>query len=665
VGYFTSSSLALLARGVVALVKNGGKMQIVASPYLTKEDIEAIELGYKHRDEVVHEAVLRQFDNIEDEIIKKRLSFLAMLISQERLDIKIAVLRSNIHRGIYHEKIGIFEDDSGNLVAFSGSANETESGLYLNFEQIDVFCSWKQGESERAKKKKKNFEDLWINGTRNVEIVDFSEAVKEKLIAYKPYYSMRDPESKIAENLSAYEVSSSNKNDLTVPFELRDYQKKAIRSWFEHDGSGIYEMATGTGKTITALSTAVYWYRRSKKIALIIVCPYSHLVEQWAEESKKFNFDPILAYDLRNKWEAELNRQILSYNLGSSNHFCVITTNKTFISDVFQDSIKKISKNSMIIVDEAHHVGAAETVAKLPGHVEYRLALSATPDRWMDPEGTKKLYDYFSPGVIFTFSLKEAIGKFLTEYYYCPHLIELNSEETEKYHELTRKIARIAGVQKQSFEIDHSTGQSLKYLLIKRAKLIGRAQNKTKKLYELMKDRVNTTHNIFYCGDERVDGVRQLEEVMKVLGYELGMKIHPFTSEESMEERKRILQDFERGNIQGLVAIKCLDEGVDVPATQSAFILASSTNPREFIQRRGRILRKHPSKKYSYIHDFIVIPRGLDETRYLEPSLFNVERALIRKELSRVSEFSSMALNGPRAQEKLLEVKTKYNLLDI
>lgn len=665
VGYFTSNSLAILARGIVELIKNNGRMQIIASPHLTEEDVEAIQMGYKQREEIVKEAVIRQFENVEDEIIKKRLSYLAMLISQERLDIKIAVLKNNIQRGIYHEKIGVFQDELGNVVAFSGSANETEGGLYHNFEQIDVFCTWKPGESERAKKKHENFEELWVNGTRNVEVLDFNDAVEEELVKFKSYYADIDPESTVAEEKTPYAVTPKKK-DLDVPFELRDYQKQAIRAWFENDGSGIYEMATGTGKTITALSTAVYWYKRSKKIALIIVCPYSHLVEQWAEEARNFNFDPILAYESRKKWEGELNRLILAFNLGSIKHFCVITTNRTFISDVFQESINKIANHSMLIVDEAHHVGAAETVSKLPEQIDFRLALSATPERWMDPDGTAKIYEYFFPGVIFEFGLSEAIERgFLTEYFYHLHLIELTDEETEEYYDLTRKIVRLAGVQNESLEIEQTTGQSLKFLLIKRAKLIGRARNKTEKLYELMKDRVDSTHNIFYCGDEKVDDVRQLEEVMKMLGYELGMKVHPFTSEESMDERKRILKDFESGDIQGIVAIKCLDEGVDVPATQTAYILASSTNPREFIQRRGRILRKHPSKKYSHIHDFIVIPRNLEETRYLDPSLFNVERALIRKELTRASEFLRNAENRGEEEEKLMEVKVKYNLLDI
>ncbi|MBU7315379.1 DEAD/DEAH box helicase family protein [Paenibacillus oleatilyticus] len=664
VGYFTSGSLSLVARGVLQLLKNGGRMQLIASPYLSEEDVEAINRGYRNREDIIKDSLLRQLDGIDETIVKERLSFLARLISENRLDIKIAVLRGKLDRGIYHEKLGIFQDGLGNSVVFSGSANETEGGLRSNFEQVDVFCSWRPGDYERVKKKNSNFAELWDNKTNNLDVITFNDAIKNSLLKYATYYKDYDPGFRCISLNSVNETINTCKEPIVPSYiTLRNYQKEAIREWFAKDGSGIFEMATGTGKTITALSAAAMWYKHTRQIGVIIVCPYSHLVEQWADETKKFNFEPILAYESRAKWVDELNHQILSYNLGNIRCFCVITTNKTFLTEEFQKILDKISKGAMLIVDEAHHIGAKEALNKLPEHIQFRLALSATPVRWMDPEGTARLNSYFKPGVIYTFGLKEAIGEFLTEYYYYPHIVELTEDEMQDYHDLSKEIARLNIFQRDSIEIDSSTSGKFRNLLIKRAKLIGRARNKTKLLYNLLKDRRDSKFNLFYCGDEKVDGVRQVEEIIRMLGQDLEMKVHPFTSGESTDERKRLLYEFEKGDVQGLVAIRCLDEGVDVPATQTAYILSSSTNPREFIQRRGRILRRHPNKKFAYIHDFIVVPRNLSEVQEISPPIFNTERALIKKELMRASEFANLAFNSGEAREVLLELKQKYNLL--
>ncbi|UTG82724.1 DEAD/DEAH box helicase family protein [Bacillus paranthracis] len=667
VGYFTSQSLAMVAKGLIQLINNGGRLQLIASPKLEEKDIEAIELGYEARKDIITKVLLRQLDNIEENIIKQRLGFLAKLIAEDRLDFKIAVPKDRIQKGIYHEKLGVFEDDLGNIVAFSGSANETEGGLVRNFEQIDVFCSWKKADAKRANSKKLNFEELWKDNTNNLQIMNFTSAIRAKLIKFKQYAPSIDPDVVYQgrNNVEILNKRLEKKPALPKDLHLRDYQKDAIKSWFLNDGSGIYEMATGTGKTITALATGVILYQKISELALIIVCPYAHLVEQWAKEAKIFNFDPVLAYDSKKLWINILNQKIVSYNIGNSSNLCVITTNKTFISPSFQESIRKIKKSSMLIVDEAHHLGAKKSIENLSEDINYRLAISATPYRWMDSIGTQKIMEYFAPGVIFSFGLEKAIGVFLTEYYYYPHIVTLTYEESERYYELSKRIARYNNYQTSNLEIDLSTEQFLKRLLIKRAKLIGRAVNKTKLLYTILKEKANSKYNIFYCGDETVDGVRQIEEVTKMLGNDLGMRVQTFTSKESNEERKRILGEFENGDLQGLVAIKCLDEGIDIPITETAYILASSTNPREFIQRRGRVLRKHPNKKYSYIHDFIVIPRGLDEVEKEKPETFNIERALIRKELKRVDEFARLSRNAPEARMMVLEIKKKYNLLDL
>ena len=207
--------------------------------------------------------------------------------------------------------------------------------------------------------------------------------------------------------------------------------------------------------------------------------------------------------------------------------------------------------------------------------------------------------------------------------------------------------------------------ESLQSLLIERARILGRARNKLVVLRDLMKDQTDSKYNIVYCGDSKVDGEKQIDSVVHILGNELNMRVHTFTSREDKEQRQVLLKQFEEGSLQALVAIRCLDEGVDVPATQTAYILSSSTNPREFIQRRGRVLRKHKNKKYSYIHDFIVVPRKPEDIHSIDPSIFNIERKMIKRELARFTEFADLAINGPLAHEKLNKLKHAYNLLDI
>lgn len=661
VGYFTSGSLALAARGLSVFIgAAGGHMELVASPALTPGDQDAIRFGYGARADVVARCLLRQLQPNENDIINQRLGFLAWLIAHDRLDIKIALLADVNRHGIYHEKIGVFQDAAGDTVAFTGSSNETEGGLYSNFETLEVFCSWREGDSVRVQNKVRDFQDLWSNNTRYLEIVEFPEAAKRGLLDFAGHYKPDAPEP---------ESETLNRNPWVTPrialpaeVSLRDYQKEAVKEWFRNAGSGILEMATGTGKTITALTATLKALEVRGRLGLIVVAPYTHLVDQWEQEARRFGFRPILAYKARQSWETEVVAALTAFQMDAANHYCVITTAATFLSRTMQAVLERVVPPTMLIADEAHHLGAQHLRSTLPDQIPYRLALSATPERWYDNEGTEALNSYFAPGVIFEYGLKEAIaGGFLTPYQYYPHLVEMTDEENEEYRGVTRQIVKLIGNQERPDMSD----QRLQNLLIARARIVNRAENKLDVLKELVLPERESHHNLFYCGDAKVDGERQIDRVIKLLGHGMGMKVHPFTAQEGTEERQYLLSQFESGQLQGLVAIRCLDEGVDVPATRTAYILASSTNPREFIQRRGRILRRHPSKNKAVIHDFIVIPRSIAEVRTLEPAMFNLERRLVRRELQRVAEFAGLAENGPQATLVLQPLKAAFHLLDM
>jgi len=633
-------------------------MRLVAAPYLSPEDLDKIKSGYSMR-EVLGTAALRQLDT-DSEIIRERLGYLGWLVAVECLDLKL-VYQEEHPGGIYHEKVGIFEDEEGNVVAFTGSANETVGGWYSNFESVDVFRSWVPGEEERVRAKQDAFHRLWSDQTRGLKVLEFPEAVQRRLIALAP----KTPPEEDIEIRLAQQDKSAQPTDFAFPDGInpRPYQQEAIDAWVDAGCRGVLSMATGTGKTLTALAACLKVLENQDRMAVVVVAPYTHLVEQWAEELKRWHVhDVIRAYGSRESWIKPLSQAMASYNLGVRKTLFIVTTNATFATETWQEMIEKIIDPVVLIADEMHHMGAPQQLRSLPEQVAYRLGLSATPSRWFDEEGTSKLMNYFGD-VVYEFSLERAIKEgFLTPYYYYPHLVYLNDHEREDYYQLTKQIARLWAVNEDKKK---DTGP-VESLLFKRARLLANASGKVPMLLKVMEGKRETTHNIFYCGSGSDDGdVRQLEKVLVALGKTLGVKVRRFTADEDIKARMEILNSFEVGVLQGIVAIRCLDEGVDVPATRRAFILASSRNPREFVQRRGRVLRKFPGKKFAEIHDFIVVPSPLDDVKYLDSQTLSVERRLLRGELARVSEFASVAINGGEAMGSLLPLKQAYGLYDV
>jgi DNA phosphorothioation system restriction enzyme len=677
VGFFTSTSLSVAAKGLTRLIQNGGTMRLIASPSLTEEDVAAIKEGYRKREQVFERALLRELDDlkISHDLTKRRLGCLAWLIEQRRVDIKIAVVEDAGGVGVYHEKIGIFHDASNESVAFTGSANESSSGLVSNFESIQVFRSWLPEDSQRAKIIRQDFEDLWANLTPGLKLYPFPEAAKRQLLRLRPpQVPQLEPEEIEIEEEVPWDLPptlSMGSPDIPKSIEIRDYQKDAVQKWFENKGRGIFQMATGTGKTITALALMTQLFRALRKtqhpLTVFVLCPYKHLVSQWAEESRRFGVHALQCMDSRIKWHQSLIELLASQKTGSLPFLLVLVTNSTFAGEAFQDIMFSISHDLLVIADEAHNLGAEELRNLLPENAAYRLGLSATPERWFDEVGTQALYEYFgSP--IFKLSLADAINQgALTKYRYFVHTVGLEDEEAELYFDITRRIGVLTASGDQQVTDDSlGASQALKILLLKRARLIASARQKIPALKRVLEPLKATTHNLFYCGDgtvETTDGEtqRQLEAVTRLLGIDLGMAVDSYTSETTVEKRAELRRRFGGGELNGLVAIRCLDEGVDIPATRRAFILASSTNPRQFIQRRGRVLRKFPGKDEAEVHDFIVVP----QSQSWEPAIFNVERNLFRRELARIVEFAHLAENGHEVMVQLLPLRKKYNVLDL
>lgn len=655
VGYFTSHGLAYAARGVSALLSNGGRIHLIASPVLSEEDVAALQKGYENRAQLVADIAARGFSDVASRLEGDRLNALAWLVQDGALDVRLALRvdsSKRLTRGIFHEKMGIFTDAADDSVAFSGSANETEGGLIENFEAIDVFWSW-DDPNGRVKQKIARFESFWNNSTTGLDVIDFTDATAELLSRYKRSSRPQgEPDLKPDEGPLEDETPR-----LPNAVTLRDYQEEGIRNWFKNNGRGTFKMATGSGKTITALGLAARLYEKFALQALIIVCPYRHLVTQWDEECRRFGLNPILAFESRKKWESSLSSGLYGLSVETAKFVCVIATNSTFSSEAFQQKLAHCPPKTLLIADEVHNLGAERLRKSLPSSIPFRLGLSATPERWFDDKGTEALLDYFGPLLEPQITLADALQKgVLSPYRYYPILVELTEDERDEYLELSAKIGKALSGK----DLDEDD-PILTALLVRRARLIGSAIGKLDALRSLMKDRLDAKHMLFYCGDGTVEDPvsaeeeRQIEAVLKLLGYELGIRVAPYTAETSLEERKDLSRALDSGEVQGLVAIRCLDEGVDIPSITTAFILASSRNPRQFIQRRGRILRRSAGKESAEIFDMIVVPPS-------EAASSDSERTLLHNELIRFAEFADLALNGGEARAIIFDLQKRFDL---
>jgi DNA phosphorothioation system restriction enzyme len=668
VGYFSSHALAAAADGLPDFIAHDGAMRLIASPDLSDDDVAAMNAGYRARQDIIEEALLRVIASDHPDPIRERLGFLAWLIEHNRLEIKIALVASS-EPGIYHEKIGVFADAAGNVVAFQGSANESRGGLVSNFESLLVFRSSVRGQAEIAQAICDDFERLWTNRTAKLEVLDFPEAAKRELLTRYTPSTRPMPTTSPPATPNATESDSRPEPALPQGKTLRGYQRDAMAAWFRADGRGMLQMATGTGKTVTALSllTTLYGAIRANEGSLVavVLCPYQHLVSQWGQEARHFGLEPLLCFQSRSIWESELAAQIAECRSGARRLCVAIATNATFQTDAFQRLARELPDTTLLIADEVHNVGAPRMRALLPEQVRYRLGLSATPERWYDDEGTAALRDYFGE-VVYELGLAKAIELgALTPYEYYPVIVELDGDELAEYLELTNRI--VMRLRQTGAEIGQDSDPVLEALLIRRARILSVAHGKLAQLERIVRPLSATNHNLFYCGDGQVeyapagDTMRQLDAVVHLLGRSLGMAVASYTAETFLDERDDLRQRFADGELQGLVAIRCLDEGVDIPETQRAFILASSTNPKQFIQRRGRILRLYPGKERASIYDFLTVPPA----DAIGSQFFAVERGLVRRELERVALFARLATNGPQALAALEPLRKTYNLLHV
>lgn len=673
VGFFSGSALIYAAQALTAFVQNDGKMRLVLGAFVDKSDLDAAREGLKHQElaEKHGAEVLRVLGSANEDLFKRRFECISYLVAHGRLEIRIALREI----GMYHDKVGIIRDANGDSIVFAGSANESASALIPthNYESISVFPSWKPELEAFRSLHADSFERLWTNKSPGTAVLKLPAAVEARLVRIgEQIENLPTPDEEASLALYFFdrgEQTVSLKPVLpafigNTKFEIREHQRKALNNWKSvGDFQGIFDLATGAGKTITALYGMTKLAESIDGLATIIAVPYQNLADQWCEGLNLFGIEPIRCYHSQSRWLDPLTSGLMDLQNGRRPFLAAVVVNRTLNSPEFQNLLHQFDgKRLLWIGDECHHHGSNVFEKSLPTQARHRIGLSATPMHYIDEARNARLTGYYG-NIVATYSLRNAIeDKILTPYEYHPVIVELTDAESLRYKELSDRIAQKMAVQMSSGD-SHELSDSLTSLLTQRARLIGAAHNKLSRLKEALAVHPRSKHTLFYCGDGRVsmddddelgDDVRQIEAVSQVLS-DSGWRLSRFTSRESASERSDILESFAEGSIEAMVAIKCLDEGIDIPACQTAYFLASSSDPRQFIQRRGRILRRSKGKDKATIIDFVVVPNenagGSDS-----------ERKLMKKELARVAEFASLSLNRAHAYRVLEPLLKQYRL---
>lgn len=621
VGFFSSSVITTVIDGIVSIARNGGTIQLIASPMLSADDVHAIELGYQLKETIVSNAFTEDFRRAVYELDDSALKLLAELIARGILDIRIAVTNSS---GCYHDKLGILEDFDGNKIAFYGSANSSENGYKINYEKIRVVRGWIDGEKECVYDETNEFDLLWSGHNPFVEVYSYKKSAYENIINVIQHHQNR-------------------KNTSNEPIKLRDYQEKAIRAWVQNSYHGFYVMATGTGKTWTAIFSAKE-LQKEHEVMVVICAPYKHLVKQWSEDVQKAypNGKIILVSSENPSWEIQLKQEIIRQRYDAKRQLIVISTIASFKMSRFEQALKTSSQQKLLIVDEAHRF--TNRPDSIREQYQYMLGLSATPFSGTNAKKGRELMDFFG-GEVFHLPIDEALKRgYLVSYYYKPIFVYANEKEEGLFKYYSQKIL-------SCFKDNVCINPDLLVKSLRsRLRVISMVEEKQTRINEILSYVEERDHFVVYCGDGRLfdsdlgEEIRHIQSIKRVLT-KADYKSSQFTAQEDMNTRMQLVDAFNKGEISALAAIRCLDEGINIPSIKSALILSSNDDYREFVQRRGRILRTYKDKKYATIYDVVVLPSSesvgwakIELRRFLEYARLSLNWSDLKLELNRLLE---------------------------
>ena len=656
VGFFSSHVLASLAPGLATYIASSDhSFRLIISPLLSADDKEAIERGLRLPEDVGGE-VLEQMIVTEDLLERHTLECLSWLLRSGRIEIKVALMKS----ALFHPKVWLFHNH-GDIVAAHGSSNLTYSGIRENIEQVAVSRSWQDATQHYTGHKLLiEFENLWEDRSSDCVVVPIPDAIRERLLV--TYNSKIPPTEEdlraIYRRVDSMTASQSDETFGTtkragfeIPSWLRyedgpfKHQGKAVDAWCRAGFKGILEMATGSGKTITSMIGAYRLHEKTKPLLIVVAAPYIPLIQQWCGEIEQFGLAPANLSAVTGARNRARQLQKLKRRLHSraSEIEVVVVSQDTLCTQEFLEAIASFRSGRLLIADEVHNLGRQSFVSAPPEFFEFRLGLSATPNRQYDPKGTEALQAFFGP-IVFEFTLEEAIGNCLVEYDYYVHPVKLTEGEMGDWLDLTGTI------KSNTWRIDEGEPDTyMAKLLRDRRALLEMASNKVSMLETLIdrEDPRRIKYTLIYASDK---GPSQLKEVNRMLR-KRSILFHQLTAEETSnrDETDRIIRSFQDGEIQVLTAKRVLDEGVNIPQVCKAYILASTTVERQWVQRRGRLLRRCPSigKSGSIVHDLLALPPHLEE------GLDADAKTLVRAELLRAQEFARLARNSGRADGAL------------
>lgn len=684
-------------------------MRMIINDILSNEDASVISAAHDGHD-------LPYFDlgNLEElsYTLNKRdrhfFECLAWLIRNDRIEIK--VIRMVNGRGIAHTKCGIFSDGL-NKIGFEGSVNFSLSALMHNKESLSVFCDWNgAADTGRIKGITKSFEKTFNGQDEDVEFVEaehlkgyvldnnsikgLSELLNDELNLIQGVDDAMLPKTvksvlgkirtKVEEDISKIRNEAEKANNPHFPFPdgPRPYQIEAFEKWKSNAQKGFFAMATGTGKTITSLNCLLEIYNRLGYYKAIVIVPSVSLVDQWATECHKFGFHKVIKiYSQSTSWKNELAElSLMEQVVGGKKgvDYVLIVTYASLIKPNVHSRLFGFPKGKVLLIaDEAHNMGSRQ-ILKLISQVPYsrRIGLSATPKRQFDDYGNSMIAKFFGfekDNYTFSYPMAEAIEKgVLCRYFYYPHVITLTEIEYEQYLELTNKIAKYLTAKGTDFKDD----PMLTALLIKRKRIVHKAVNKQDMFKRILSDYYAKKRSLKYTlvyvpeghSSDMADEVE--EEILGedsdiihlidlytsiVKDIDPSITVAQFTS--SSKERSELLKAFASGTLDVLTSMKCLDEGVDIPRSELAIFCASTGNPRQFIQRRGRILRTHKDKEFAIIHDLVVAPLVNSAS-----TAFFIEKKLLCSELKRVKDFAELSENPTATLLELTPIMNHYNL---
>lgn len=689
-GYFSSAAINLLSIGFASFISRGGKMKMVINHLLSEKDKEAIikAENIDNMNKVFDLNDIVSLGKILDDYDKHFFECLAFLITEKRIEIK--VIKPKYGKGIAHYKSGVFSDGE-NFVGYKASCNFTLFGLSENLEELEAFLSWENGRSNKLiKKQLKVIDNYFMEQDNDVEYLS-SDQIE---VAFRDKFGKKDIEELIVqeEELIKRKMSLINNTKLKktilklhgdideirrspkFPYKEgpREYQVTAYQSWVQNDYKGIFAMATGTGKTITALNCLLNGYQKDKTYKAIIVVPTTALLEQWKKECLKFNFQNIITVSSKENWNDNLAFANTATKFIDTS-FIVIVTYASLGKPKFQSHFTQLPKETLLIADEVHNMGSQGILKLLPNiHLQKRIGLSATPNRKFDEEGNEAIENFFndeSPYVV-SYSMKQALDLgWLCQYTYFPHVVKLNEDELKEYIKISKQL--LMHLDPKTHTYKKSTLVDM--LLLARKRIIHKAANKIDVFKNILRDEFKSKGNLKYTlvyvpeglepdysqadvDIETEEDISLINEYTKaVSATDDSLMVKQYTA--SSKNREDILKDYEAGKVHVLTSMKCLDEGVDVPRSELAIFCASTGNPRQFIQRRGRVLRLHKDKVHAVIHDLVVVPEiSVEEVNY------DMEKNLVKKELERVVDFSNLAMNKMNTYESLREVLNYYNL---